>query len=154
MNDSRLTLALTFLLCIVFALGCVGSHPDTQTSPNTITKTSPDFTLLEVKPIWKKGGFGSIALWQVTFHNNSKRSIGNIKYRTAYLAETGAVVGQGGADSLISKDTVQKVIMPGERRMIEINDGFISDEAHNAGFEVVSWEYLDVPQQVPPTKKK
>jgi len=39
---------------------------------------------------WEKGGFGTVALWKVTFYNRSDKPVGNIKYRTAYFAETGA----------------------------------------------------------------
>lgn len=109
-----------------------------------VTSGSPDFPLLQVtQSRWEKGGFGTVAMWRVTFHNKSKRPIGNIKFQTSYSAETGAQVDRGGTDSLLGKDTIQKVIKPGEKRTIEVNDGFVHDEAARGSFNVVSWEYVD-----------
>lgn len=68
--------------------------------------------------------------------------MGNIKYRTAYFAETGAKVDSGGVDSVLGKDTIQKIIAPHQKRTIEINDGFLNSEAHTARFEIVSLEYI------------
>ena len=112
-------------------------------SCTTVTPACPDFHLLQVvKSSWQKGGFGTVAVWKVTFRNTGKKPVGNIKFRTSYGAETGSEVDKGGTDSLLGKDTLQKVIKPGETRTIEVNDGFVHDEAVSASFSVVSWEYV------------
>jgi hypothetical protein len=111
---------------------------------SVIGSDSPEFAKLQVvSSNWEKSGFGAVVVWKVKFKNTSARPIGNIKYRTSYTAETGDVVDRGGTDSLMSKDTLQKVIKPGETRTLEINDGFVNQEAHQASFAVVSWEYLN-----------
>lgn len=109
----------------------------------TVTPSCSDFHQLQVvKSRWEKGGFGTVAVWHVTFRNNGKKPIGNIKFSTSYDAETGSEVDKGGTDSLLGKDTIQKVIEPGKTRTIEVNDGFVHDEAARASFAVVSWEYV------------
>ena len=85
---------------------------------------------------WTAGGFGNVGLWRVTFENRSTRPVGNIRYETSYFAETGGKVGS-------KKDVIQKVIGPKQRRTLEINDGFIHKEAHEADIEIVGSEYLD-----------
>lgn|GEM_PF-3950379 len=94
-----------------------------------------------VSSTWSKGGFGSISVWNVTFLNRSKKPVGNIKYKTYYFSETKNLVA-GGKDNLFSSATIQKIIQPGRKRTVRINDGFISSEANTAAFEVVGWEYI------------
>jgi hypothetical protein len=101
----------------------------------------PTQKLQVVKADWSKGGFGSVAMWRVTFRNTGRLPLGNIKYRTIYFSETNKVVDKGGVDSVGDK-TVQKVIKPGEKRTIEINDGFLHKEADTARFEIVSCEVI------------
>jgi len=98
--------------------------------------------LIVVKSTWHRGGFDSVGLWDVTFKNLSNKPVGNITFRTAYYSETGNVVSRGGVDSLLAPGIVQKVIPPLSSRTIQINDGFISSEAHRANFELVSWEFV------------
>lgn len=108
------------------------------------TPAAPDVKELEVvKAVWREGGFGTVALWTVTIKNNTSKKIGDIKFRTSYSSETGNIVSRGGTDALLGKDTIQKVIPPKSSRTVEVNDGFVSDEAHKANFELVSWR--DVP---------
>lgn len=92
---------------------------------------------------WEKGGFGAVAIWKVTLQNTSKVKLGNIKFRTAYFSETGNKVSSGGVDGLVGKDTIEKLVEPGKKRTFEVNDGFVSDEAHTATFSVVSWEIIN-----------
>ena len=91
---------------------------------------------------WQKGGFGSVAVWHITFYNGSDEPVGNIKYRTRYYSETGNVVGSGGTEAVGEDRTIQKVIPPHQKRTIRINDGFLHREAADAVFEVVGWEFL------------
>ena len=88
-----------------------------------------------VSQTWERGGFETVALWKVTFHNRSAYPVGNIRYRTEYFAETGAKV-----DS--SKNLIQKIIQPHQRRTIEVNDGFMHREAFTANFSIEGWEYI------------
>jgi hypothetical protein len=112
-----------------------------NTSPNSKSKSDkPELEI--VKATWKKGGFGAIALWDVTIRNNSDKPLGDIKFRTQYSSETGNIVSKGGVDGVLGKDTIEKVVPPGKTRKFEVNDGFVSDEAHKAGFELVSWREI------------
>lgn len=115
----------------------VVSNSTNSNSANTNPAAKPDLEL--VKSTWKKGGFGSVAIWVVTVRNNSNKNLGDIKFRTGYFSETGNKVGRGGVDGLIGKDTIEKIVPAKKTRTFEVNDGFVSDEAETAGFEIVSW---------------
>src|SRR6476620_4305649 len=59
---------------------------------------TPDLSLLQItKHTWEKGGFDTVALWHITFWNRSDKPIGNIRYRTRYMAETGDQVDRAGS---------------------------------------------------------
>jgi len=97
---------------------------------------SCDTAVRVVASKWEKGGFGTVALWKVTLRNLSKKTIGDFRFRTVDYSETGNTVGSGGVDSLLGKDTIQKILPGLSSRTFEVNDGFISDEAVRAGFEI------------------
>jgi hypothetical protein len=88
-----------------------------------------------VRSSWSRDGFGNIAMWSLTLKNRSARSVGNLRYQTKYFAETGSQV-----DS--SERVIQKVLAPGQRRTIEVNDGFLHSEAHTATFTVLSSQFM------------
>ena len=75
-------------------------------------------------------------------NRHSTLEFGDIKFRTAYFSETKNKVGQGGVDGLIGKDTIEKIVPPKSKRTFEVNDGFVSDEAHTGSFELVSWRII------------
>ena len=102
----------------------------------------PKNQLVVVSSNWDMSGFGSIAIWRVTFRNNSDRPIGDIQYRTLYFSETGNLVDKGGVDSLLDKKIIQKVIPPKSNRTIEVNDGFIHSKANRARFELMEWRFV------------
>jgi hypothetical protein len=107
---------------------------------------TPDLSLLQItKHTLEKGGFDTVALWHITFWNRSDKPIGNIRYRTRYTAETGDQVDRGGVDALLGDYTIRKVILPHQKRTIEINDGFVNREAARGNFEIVSWEFVNPP---------
>ena len=99
--------------------------------------------LVVEKSGWEKGGFGSIAMWKVTFRNTSDKPIGNISYETTYYSETGNVVDRGGVSSVVDKKVIQKVIAPKSKRTIEVNDGFTHSEAHTAIFLLTKCEFVN-----------
>jgi len=111
-------------------------------APAASPKSEAWLHLIVKESRWEKGGFGTIAMWRVTFKNNSDRPIGNIQYRTAYYSETGNLVDKGGVDSPLDKKIIQKVIPPKSTRTIEVNDGFTHSEAHRATFELVDCEFV------------
>src|SRR5688500_12292528 len=47
-----------------------------------------------VKHNWRRGGFDTVGIWTVRIRNNTTKQLGDIKYRTVYLSETGNVVSQ------------------------------------------------------------
>lgn len=114
----------------------------TKTATPPPIPTATPASLIVVKSDWEKGGFGTIAMWKVTFKNLSDQPIGNIRYRTAYFSETGAQVDKGGEAGVLGGKPVQKVIPAKSTRTIEINDGFTHSEAHRASFELVGWEFV------------
>lgn len=96
-----------------------------------------------VKSTWERGGFNTVAVWHVTFYNRSKRPVGDITYRTTYYSETGNKVDAGGVDAVLGNNMIQKVISPGQKRTLEINDGFLHSQAVRATFELVDWRFVD-----------
>jgi hypothetical protein len=127
-------------------LGSIPNNaPEYKEAQSLIAKDAPRRAeaarpeLEKIKAVWKKGGFGSIGVWTVTIRNNTNKTLGDIKFKTEYSSESGNIVTRGGTDALLGKDTIQKVIPPKQTRTFEVNDGFISDEANTASFEVVSW---------------
>ena len=120
-----------------------GSHPANQSTVVTKTPTpTPEPKLVLVKAVWQAGGFGTVAIWHVTIKNESSVPLGDIKYRTIYKSETGNIVSKGGVDGLVGKDTIEKIVPSKSTRTFEVNDGFIGDEAHSGGFEIVSWREI------------
>jgi hypothetical protein len=93
-----------------------------------------------VESTWRKGGFDTVALWTVTFRNNSDFPITDITYNTNYVAENGEVVTQGGKQAFFGKDMIRKVIPAHSDRTLEVNDGFIHSETIQASFTVVGWK--------------
>jgi hypothetical protein len=113
------------------------------TNANQATSIDPQRDGLRlISSKWEKGGFGTVAVWKVTIENISDKPLGDIKFRTAYYSETKNKVGQGGVDALLGKDTIEKIVPPKSKRTFEVNDGFISDEAHTGTFELVSWRII------------
>jgi hypothetical protein len=100
---------------------------------------TPDELTATVEGNWEKGGFGTVAIWHVTFTNNSDFPISTIRYTTKYAAENGDIVGHGGGDDHI----IRKVINPHSSRTLEINDGFISPAADKASFHLVDWQHAN-----------
>lgn len=90
---------------------------------------------------WRRGAFGAAGIWTVTFHNKSDRPVGDIKYTTRYYSETGNDL--GGTGGLFTTGEIQKVIPPGQKRTIKVNDGFIDREAARGNFEVTGWRVIE-----------
>lgn len=105
--------------------------------------TNPLSALTVVKSTWSTGGFGSVAIWKVTFRSDADWPVGNIVYETNYYSETGNVVDKGGAAGVFgSGKTIQRVIPPGKSRTIEVNDGFLNSQAVSANFRVTAAEFV------------
>lgn len=102
----------------------------------------PSRSLEVIKRTWSKGGFDLVSIFTVTFRNNTSRPIGNIKYNTDYFAETGEIVTRGGSQSWLGNQLIRRVIPAHSTRTLEINDGFVSDEAVSARFLLASWENM------------
>jgi hypothetical protein len=92
-----------------------------------------------VRANWQRGGFGNVSLWSVLFKNESNRPVGNIRYVIYYYSETGGHVGML---KQATERILQKVIPPGEYRILSIDDGLIDSQAHKAEFVVNGCEYV------------
>jgi len=165
-SSNQLTFSLAVLLLVVVACACPNTNDNRRYSNINPSNTSANSTstsntkapgsntnqatlidpekdgLRLISSKWQKGGFGTVALWKVTIENLSDRTLGDMKYRTAYFSESGNKVASGGVDSLIGKDTIEKIVPPKSKRTFEVNDGFISDEANTATFQLVSWRVI------------
>ncbi len=111
-------------------------------NPKRVTERDKGKEISIVRAGWELGGFGAIALWHVTFKNNTDKPIGNLKYITYYLDETGAVVDRCGIESF-GDNEIRKVIPPRKSRTLEINDCFVHHESHKANFALVDWQYVN-----------
>ena len=163
---NRNNLNFVLIVAILCVIGCACPPPDankdsskpspspSQTSNSTTSKNSPlanspkafDYErdgLQLVSSKWKKGGFGAIAIWVVTVKNVSDKPLGDIKFSTEYYSETHNVVSRGGTKGILGKDTIEKIVPPKSTRTFEVNDGFVSDEAHSADFQIVSWRVIE-----------
>lgn len=151
---------LPFVILFLLSVACVCPPPDSRqsiektptpkseaNSPISNVPSTPRTPQVEeielVSSKWKKGGFGSIAIWIITVKNNTSTPIGDIKFKTEYYSETGNLVDQGGTAGVLGKDTIQKIVPPKKARTFEVNDGFVHSEAVRGNFEVVSWRKLE-----------
>jgi uncharacterized membrane-anchored protein YhcB (DUF1043 family) len=95
-----------------------------------------------VKSSWQRGEKNPVAVWEITFKNRSKRPVGNMKFRTEYFSETGRTISRGGLDRSLRQIVIQKVIAPLSSRTITINDGFVRNDASDASFVLVGWQFV------------
>jgi hypothetical protein len=102
-----------------------------------------DANLKVLNVSWHKGGFDTVSILNVTIKNLSKSFIDDIQYDTVYTAETGETVTKGGAHQLFGVKDVKKVVLPGQTRTLEINDGFIDTEAVRVTFQITGYKLLD-----------
>lgn len=114
---------------------------DDPRNPKLVNQFEKTKELAIVRETWELGGFNTVAIWHVTFKNNTDKPIGNIKYVTHYSDETGNEVDKCGIESFGDHE-IRKVIPPHKSRSLEVNDCFVHHEAHKAGFVVVDWEYV------------
>lgn len=75
---------------------------------------------------------GSAGVWVVNVRNSSKtHAYRDLSYRTEYYAESGTSVARGSGELLI-------VVRPGEdRRVGEVNDGFVPAQARTCRMKIV-----------------
>jgi len=144
LREPKTFIPLLILGAVVFIGGytsCLGrSDKDTAEKAKDILEKGMALASLDVlRSNWRRDGFETVAIWEVTFFNKGDRPVGNIKYKTAYYAETGDTVDRGGGE----QKTIRKVIMPRQKRTIIINDGFVPHEAHRASFKMVSCEFVN-----------
>lgn len=162
---NRNNLNILLVIGILCAIGCACPPPksdsrptssptatqtptagNTQTDTTANTKKAFDYEkdgLQLVSSKWQKGGFGSVALWKVTIKNVSDKPLGDIKFSTEYYSETKNIVSKGGSKGLLGKDTIEKIVPPKSTKTFDVNDGFISDEAHTADFQIESWRVVN-----------
>jgi hypothetical protein len=90
----------------------------------------PSTDIAIVRHSWQKGGFDSVALWNVTLKNDSRLvTYADIEYIAVYSAASGTVLHTRPGKIL---DTLK----PGETRSFDINDGFINHQAKRASLTI------------------
>jgi hypothetical protein len=120
--------------------GSAGAPPPTTLSPRAALQRD-----VKVDSRWSKGGFGSVASWDVTLRNTSQVTTWrDLQYETEYTGESGKVLGNHHGEFNI-------VLKPGQSRHIaDHNDGFIQQNAVRASLELVGGVYDTLPTP-PPT---
>lgn len=167
MKKNKNNLNLVIAIGILWVIGCSCPSPDAnkngavpspasspaqQNSANSGNPTSANTNapfnyekdgLQLVSAKWQTGGFGTVALWKVTIKNVSDKPLGDIKFSTEYFSETKNVVSKGGTKGLVGKDTIEKIVPPKSTKTFDVNDGFVSDEAHTADLKLESWRIVN-----------
>ena len=85
---------------------------------------------------WRTGGFGSVALATIRFHNKSLKTCVNPVLLVTFYSENGTELSQ-------RKEAVYVTIPPGKKKKSdELNLGFINRQAARAGAKLISatWE--------------
>lgn len=105
------------------------SAPTPASGPELTTSPEIDVKIRACK----KGGFGVVALWDLTLKNKSKKwAYADLRYRANYEAESGA-------NMRTSRGTIAIVLKPGEvRNLNEFNDGIWPDQATRCGFVIIA----------------
>jgi hypothetical protein len=165
MKKNKNNLNLVIAIGILWVIGCSCPPPDANknnaapspaSSPATQAPSNGGNTTSANEPFnyekdglqlvsakWQKGGFGTVGLWKVTIKNVSDKPLGDIKFSTEYYSETKNVVSKGGTKGLVGKDTIEKIVPPKSTKTFDVNDGFVSDEAHTAELKLESWRIIN-----------
>jgi hypothetical protein len=78
---------------------------------------------------WEKGGFGSIALVDVSFSNDNKIAVKDVELICSFYGPSGTQLSR-------AAKTIYEIFPAGKMKRIKnINMGFISDQASNASCE-------------------
>lgn len=86
-----------------------------------------------VSQSWHKGGFGSVALFDVTIQNNSAVTVGDIQLVARFNGESGTEVGS----RFLNSKTLNVILKPHQTRTFsEVNFGLVSDQASGGGVEI------------------
>jgi hypothetical protein len=80
---------------------------------------------------WRKGGFGSVGIVDVTFVNKGNKTASNIVINVAFLGESGSVLNT-------YQEVVTTVVQPGQKKHVkDINMGFINSQVSNAMMDII-----------------
>lgn len=98
-------------------------------APKPVVKPDAARDIRVVRSTCEKGGFGGVAIWNITLTNTSKTfTYRDLMYRTMYEGESGARLHT-------KRGVLTIVIRPGEtKRISKYNDGFISQQVARCGF--------------------
>jgi hypothetical protein len=87
---------------------------------------------------WSRGDHAfDVCDGSITFTNTGSEAIGNIRYRTFYVSETGVVHENSFIDAVI-----EKLIQPGETRTIQLESFVVPNDAIKAGIVINDCEVL------------
>src|SRR6202023_975984 len=92
-------------------------QPPGRPSPSVRSTPYPTPKAQGVKVVsvsWEKGGFGVASIIHLKLKNLTDQTIGNIRYSTTYVSETGIQ-----SESLNGDKVITKLIKPGQTRALE-----------------------------------
>ena len=124
-----------------------GSRPesflakDDERNPRRITQHDRNKELFIARATWDRGE-GGFANWRLVFKNNTDKPIGDLKYVTHYMTETGGIITTCGTESRPDSE-IRRIIPPRQSRALEINDCVVTHQAGKATFTLVDWQYIE-----------
>ncbi len=92
---------------------------------------------ISVDAKWRKGGFGTVAVCDLTFKNDSDRTIKDVELLVRYSSESGVALGS-------HKEVIYSVVPAGETKSInEHAMGFVHQQAENASVSIVGFRVVE-----------
>jgi hypothetical protein len=116
-------------------------QPSGRPSPTVRSTPYPTPKAQGVKIVWvswEKGGFGVASIIHLKLKNLTDQTIGNIRYSTTYVSDTGIQ-----SESLNGDKVITKLIKPGQTRTLEVNDGLIqAARADKMDFRILDYDFF------------
>jgi hypothetical protein len=116
-------------------------QPSGRPSSNVRSTPHPTPKAQGVKVVsvsWEKGGFGVASIIHLKLKNLTDQTIGNIRYSTTYVSETGIE-----SQSLNGDKVITKLIEPGQTRTLEVNDGLIqAARTDKMDFRILDYDFF------------
>lgn len=114
------------------------SSPTPKPSPPVIKPLDPKDEIrknLTLDFKWRKDGFGSILMADITISNNSKFPVKDILIDIQTFAPSGTRLGR-------TKHTLYQTVAPFSKSTISnFNAGFIDQQSSNAGAKILDFQY-------------
>ncbi len=108
-----------------------------QVDPREEVKKNPTKYIKIVKQSWRKGGFGSVAIHNLTIRNESNYDIKDISIKFSYLSDSGTLLDY-------NVQTIYQIIKAKKTRTFyDVNAGLVHSQATRGGVDqILSFEFV------------